>query len=209
MDTLDEQHAYNALLLLGDNIYDDGDPNNIQDRVFYPFGSVLDDKTALLAVLGNHDIRDDNGPAQASALGMPNEWYSHTIANTTIIALDSNQADEPEQRRWLEAELATVSTPWIIVMMHHSAYSAGWHGNDATVIENFVPLFKRYEVDLVLSGHDHDYQRTNPINDVTYVVTGAAAKTRLAGTNDHTAISWSPTASSTSPSMRIASRSKP
>lgn len=191
MDTLDEQHAYDALLLLGDNIYDNGDPNNIQDRVLYPFGSVLDGDTTLLAVLGNHDIRNDNGPAQAAALGMPNEWYSHTIADTTIIALDSNQADLPEQRRWLEGQLAETSTRWIIVMMHHSAYSAGWHGNNATVIEKFVPLFEQFDVDLVLSGHDHDYQRTKPINDVTYVVTGAAAKTRPAGTNGDTAISWS------------------
>ena len=55
----------------------------------------------------------------------------------------------------------------------------------------FVPLFERYGVQLVLSGHDHDYQRSKVINGVTYVVTGAAAGTRRTGEADFTAVSFS------------------
>jgi hypothetical protein len=55
----------------------------------------------------------------------------------------------------------------------------------------FAPLFERFGVQLVLSGHDHDYQRSRPINGVTYVVTGGAAGTRRTGTADFTATSFS------------------
>ena len=55
----------------------------------------------------------------------------------------------------------------------------------------FAPLFERYGVQLVLSGHDHDYQRSEPINGVTYVVSGAAAGTRRTGEADFTAVSFS------------------
>ena len=55
----------------------------------------------------------------------------------------------------------------------------------------FTPLFERHGVQLVLSGHDHDYQRSVPINGVTYVVTGGAAGTRRTGEADFTAVSFS------------------
>lgn len=191
MDSLEEQQGYDALLLLGDNIYEDGDPSLVQSRVFEPFGPVLDDGTTLLSVLGNHDVSSGFGAAQAEALGMPNEWYATEIGNTTVVALDSNQAGSPEQIAWLRKTLASITNDWTIVMMHHPAYSAGWHGSEPSVVENFVPLFEEFGVDLVLSGHDHDYQRSKPIGGVTYVVSGAAAKLRPAGVADFTAVSWS------------------
>jgi hypothetical protein len=62
--------------------------------------------------------------------------------------------------------------------MHHPAYSAGYHGSNKDVQETWVPIFERYDVDLVLSGHDHDYQRTEPIQGVTYIVSGGGSKIR-------------------------------
>lgn len=191
IDGLEAQRDYDALLLLGDNVYEHGNPADVGIKVLEPFGDVLDGKTQLLAVLGNHDVRRGNGPAQAEALGMPGRWYATSFEDTTIISLDSNQASDTEQVAWLESTLADTTTEWIIVTMHHPAFSAGWHGNHRGVQANFVPLFAEYEVDLVLSGHDHDYQRNSPIDGVTYVVSGAAAKLRPTGSADFTAVSWS------------------
>ncbi len=191
MDRLDQQRDFDALLLLGDNIYENGDPADVVSKVFEPFDPVLDRETQLLAVLGNHDVDDGFGPAQAKALGMANAWYSTSIEDVTIVALDSNQADNPDQLAWLRATLSAVDTTWTIAIMHHPAYSAGWHGSDAKVQKHFAPLFAEFDVDLALSGHDHDYQRNNPIDGVTYVVTGAAAKLRPAGSETFTAVSWS------------------
>jgi 3',5'-cyclic AMP phosphodiesterase CpdA len=76
-------------------------------------------------------------------------------------------------------------------MVHHPPFSAGYQGSNGDVRRAFVPLFERYGVQLVLSGHDHDYQRSQPVNGVTYVVTGGAAETRRTGEDDFTAVSFS------------------
>jgi len=65
------------------------------------------------------------------------------------------------------------------------------HGSSIDVREAFTPLFEKYGVQLDLSGHDHDYQRSKPINGVTYVVSGAAAKLRPANRADFTEVAWS------------------
>jgi hypothetical protein len=77
------------------------------------------------------------------------------------------------------------------VLLHHPPYSAGYQGSSQEAREAFVPLFERYGVQLVVSGHDHDYQRSVPLHGVTYVVSGAAAGTRRTGEEDFTAVSFS------------------
>jgi 3',5'-cyclic AMP phosphodiesterase CpdA len=74
-----------------------------------------------------------------------------------------------EQTRWLQATLeqarADTSIDWIIVQMHQDALSSSLHGNgsDRGLREAWLPLFDRYGVDLVLCGHDHDYERSWPV----------------------------------------------
>jgi hypothetical protein len=73
------------------------------------------------------------------------------------------------QTRWLEATLATArgdtSIDWIVVQVHQCACSSarGGNGSDLGVRQEWLPLFDRYEVDLVLSGHDHGYERSFPV----------------------------------------------
>ena len=103
---------------------------------------------------------------------------------------------------------------WTIVVLHHPPYSAGYQGsNDRRRATPSRRSFERYGVQLVLSGHDHDYQRSTPINGVTYVVSGAARPTpaaparqisppcRSRGTTSSTSAS-SPTTSCYEPSTR-------
>ena len=178
---------FDALVLLGDNVYPNGDPRRLQDTVFGPFGAVLEQGTSLLPVLGNHDIQDGHAAGQVAALAMPGRWYVTDMGPVLLIALDSNLVEDPEQLLWLEATLAGAEAPWVIVAMHHPAYSAGYHGSDEEIQKTWVPMFERYDVDLVLSGHDHDYQRTTPIAGVTYIVSGGGAKTRPTERADYTA----------------------
>ena len=92
------------------------------------------------------------------------------------------------QTRWLEATLAAArrdaSIDWIIAQMHQCACSSSRDGNgsDLGIREEWLPLFDRYEVDLVLCGHDHDYERSFPVRgfDIgagTEAATGAPADT--------------------------------
>ncbi len=178
MDRLEGTDEYAALLMLGDNVYEDGDPSRLGPAVFEPFAGVLDGKTRLLAVLGNHDVDSGFGDAQAAGLGMPAAWYATRFADALVIALDSNRPNDPNQLDFLERSLAASTETWKIVIFHHPPYSGGAHGSDMAVRDAFVPLFEQYGVQLVLTGHDHDYQRSEQINGVTYVVSGAAAKLR-------------------------------
>jgi hypothetical protein len=177
-------------LVVGDNVYPSGDPSRLPDTVFEPFADVLD-HAELYAVLGNHDVMNGNAGGQAAALGMPGRWWARHLGDVLLVGLDSNQAGDPEQRAWLERTLAAATERWRVVVLHHPPYSAGYQGSNQEVRDAFVPFFERYGVQLVLSGHDHDYQRSVPIHGVTYVVTGGAAGTRRTGEDNFTAASFS------------------
>lgn len=191
IEQLTGARGWDALLLLGDNVYPNGDPKRLPKTVFEPFAPILDAGTRLLAILGNHDVKQGNGPRQVKALGMAGRWWSTEMHGVLIVGLDSNRADDPAQRSWLERTLRDSTATWKIVALHHPPYSAGYQGSSKNVRAAFSPLFERYGVQLVLSGHDHDYQRSKPINGVTYIVSGGAAGTRRTGTASFTADSFS------------------
>lgn len=85
------------------------------------------------------------------------------------------------QTRWLEETLSAASKDesidWIIVQMHQDALSSSKNGNgsDKGIRETWLPLFDRYGVDLVLCGHDHDYERSWPVRGCNHNVGRDAA----------------------------------
>jgi 3',5'-cyclic AMP phosphodiesterase CpdA len=86
-----------------------------------------------------------------------------------------------EQTRWLEKTLKKASKDedidWIIVQMHQDALSSSKTGNgsDLGIRQNWLPLFDQYGVDLVLCGHDHDYERSFPVRGFNHNVGQDAA----------------------------------
>jgi 3',5'-cyclic AMP phosphodiesterase CpdA len=184
---------YDALVLLGDLVYEDGDADEVDTAVIEPFEPLTSQGTELVPVLGNHDHESGEGAEILAELGREEPWYVERVGPVRIVVLDSEHADDPDQRRWLEQVLAQPrpAGEWTIAAMHHPAYSAGHHGSTAEVQENWVPLLTRHDVPLVLAGHDHDYQRSLPLDGVTYVVSGGAAKLRPTGREDFTAVSAS------------------
>jgi len=187
------QHPYDAVLLLGGLIYADGAAAQTQARVISPFAPVLDTGANLLPVLGNHDYRSNQQQQILETLGQHTPWYVEQIGPAKVIVLDSNQADNAQQRDWLRTTLAepVASGTWVIVAMHHPPYSAGNHGSDMAVRSAWAPLFAEFNVPLVLAGHDHDHQRSTSQNGVTYIVSGAAASLRPTGRENFTAVSAS------------------
>jgi hypothetical protein len=77
-----------------------------------------------------------------------------------------------KQRDWLRRRLRESTATWQIVAFHHPAYTCGGYLGHPGVLSRWVPLFERHGVDLVLSGHDHNYQRFREHNGVRYVVHG-------------------------------------
>jgi 3',5'-cyclic AMP phosphodiesterase CpdA len=86
--------------------------------------------------------------------------------------LNSNAAGSARQQDWLRRRLADSSARWQIVAFHHPAYTCGHYSANSAFTSRWVPLFERFGVDLVLSGHDHNYQRFAEHRGVRYVVHG-------------------------------------
>ncbi|HET7694408.1 MAG TPA: phospholipase D-like domain-containing protein [Vicinamibacterales bacterium] len=174
----------------------------------------------FVPVEGNHDSRPSNGdgkayldifelPRNGASSAFPDHaerYYSFDYGPVHFVALDTEFAFQDttrraEQLRWLDADLRSTTQPWIVAVLHRAPYSSGGeHGSSLDVRAAFGPLFERYGVDVVLSAHEHTYERTVPIREstntadafVTYIVTGGGgAPLYPAGTSSWTAFSAS------------------
>ena len=107
-------------------------------------------------------------------------YYSYKAPKQDVrfIALETTYL-VPEQIKWLEEELKSAREEWKIVYFHHPLYSSGGtHGSDLKLRETLEPLFVKYGVSVVFSGHDHIYERMRPQNGIQYFVTGSGGKLR-------------------------------
>ena len=165
-----DRRQANVLVTLGDNDYTER-PAAFRANWLGSFGWAAADGLLVAGTLGNHDIRVDRGRYEFELLEMPARYYRRRLGEVELFLLDSNRLG-PNQRDWLETALAASTAPWKIVAMHHPAYSCGGYVGDTRVRDRLVPIFKRGGVDLVLAGHDHNYQRFARRGGVTYVVHG-------------------------------------
>lgn len=178
--------GYDGLVLLGDLIYPDGDADRTTSRIVDVFAPLTRSGTRLVPVLGNHDYMSDEQSAILAELDRARTWYVDRVGNVRLVVLDTEQVDDLAQAAWLEETLGSpTGAAWTVVAMHKPAYSAGAHGSDEDIQRQWVPLFERYDVPLVLAGHDHDYQRSRPIDGVTYVVSGRSDAPRDRGGGLH------------------------
>jgi tartrate-resistant acid phosphatase type 5 len=157
-----------VLVTLGDNDYTRG--RSFRANWISTFGWLSAEGIGVAGALGNHDVQFDRGRYEFQLLGMPGPYYVRRVDDVELIVLDSN-AITTAQTRWLKRTLAGRSGFRRIVVLHHPPYTCGGHLGSAAVRRAWVPLFERYGVRLVLSGHDHNYQRFAR-NGVTYVVHG-------------------------------------
>ena len=178
-------------LMLGDNAYADGTDAEYQKAVFEIYPSLL--RTApLWTTLGNHDGRSANSltqsgvyydifslPTMGQAGGVPSgteAYYSFDHANIHFICLDSTDSPrdaEGAMAQWLRADLAATTRDWIVTFFHHPTYTKGTHDSDKDsdsggrmndMRANFVPILEAGGVDLILTGHSHNYERSHFID---------------------------------------------
>jgi Calcineurin-like phosphoesterase len=160
----------------GDNVYGSGEPEDFDSDFKEPYSCLFQRGVRFHAVLGNHDVITRGGQPEINdpAFGMPARYYVWRLGVISFIMLESNGLDEdPEQLQWMRKELARAqSSPWTIVVFHHPVFSAGTvHGPTPGFDEILARPFSQFGVDLVLNGHDHNYQHAE-LDGVTYVVTG-------------------------------------
>jgi len=187
-------------LALGDNAYANGTDAEFQARFFDPMAEIVAN-APVFPVLGNHEYNTADGQPYLDTFELPRNnpagterYYSFDWGPVHVLALDSNCAvglggdcTFEEQKAFAEADLSASRAPWKIVMFHHPPYSSGEHGSSKKMRE-LNPLFEETGVDLVLTGHDHNYERTHPLKGgevvpegtpgaVTYVVAGSGGAT--------------------------------
>ncbi len=163
------------VLLGGDNIYPDGNLLEVERTFQLPYRELLAAAVPFHAVLGNHDIRTDNGDPQVRyrPFGMGGRWYSLRRGPVAFFLIDTNvNARWQHQMPWLKKALAASDAPWKVVVGHHPIYSAGFYGDDPAAIARLTPLFQRHGVQLYINGHEHNYERTRPIDGTTYLTVG-------------------------------------
>jgi tartrate-resistant acid phosphatase type 5 len=163
-----------AVVTTGDNVYDSADYDHLVGDFYGSFVSA----EALVPAVGNHD--HDEGIASFDRF-FPYLDGRHVYASgragirffflDSTVALESGSARE-RQRAWLQRSLARSQARWKVVVLHHPPYSSGTvHGSTADLQWPFAA----WGADLVLSGHEHNYERISR-GGVTYVVDGAGGK---------------------------------
>jgi 3',5'-cyclic AMP phosphodiesterase CpdA len=109
----------------------------------------------------------------------PKETAGNGAGSVRFYALDSNYLDK-KQLDWLDEQLAASDSEWRILFFHHPLYSSGkTHGSALESRAVLEPLFVKYGVSAVFSGHDHFYERIKPQKGgIVYWVSGAGGSLR-------------------------------
>ncbi len=173
---------------LGDNAYGSGLVSEYTANVFGKYPGQLK-KIPVFPAVGNHDYANV-GYLSASTLGTnfpyfnyfktptlgecggvcsnTEKYYSYNYGNVHFISLDSYGASTVvggTMYNWLLADLQANQQKWIVCYWHHPPYSMGTHNSDSetemiNMRQNIVPLLESFNVDLVLNGHSHTYERS-------------------------------------------------
>ncbi|MFJ9040216.1 purple acid phosphatase family protein [Streptomyces sp. NPDC102406] len=145
-----------------------------------------------MVTTGNHDMEawysPDGYGGQLARWSLPDNGfdaravpgaYSFVHGNVGVVALDANDVSyeipanlghsDGRQTAWLDRTLRTLraarGVDFLVVFFHHCAYSTSSHGSDGGVRAAWLPLFARHQVDLVINGHNHVYERTDAVRD--------------------------------------------
>ena len=188
------EHEPDALFAIGTGDYPSDGRQYAQwvDQFFTPARRFLG-HMPLWPAIGNHEAtrrHDDVTRIEQShyfslfELPENERWYRVEYHLMTLLVLDSNSSLAPDQPqyKWLRSQLRSARNRFTLVALHHAPHSSGPHGHqhwDGTPGEwpidqgrrFLVPLFEMYDVDIVLCGHDHLYERSEK-DGVVYIVTG-------------------------------------
>ena len=181
-------------LHVGDMAYSRGTDEELTTRFFAPYRDVLR-HTVVWPTLGNHEARTSDSGTQSGpyyqAFVLPSRgesggaasgteaYYAFDYGRVHFVVLDSADSDlahDSPMLRWLARDLEESDRDWLIASFHHPPYSKGSHDTDNAVDsggrlrdmrENVLPILESAGVDLVISGHSHNYERSYLI-DRTY-----------------------------------------
>jgi hypothetical protein len=173
LDEVVEQHPDAVVFTTGDNAYPDGSYDEYVECYGPSWGR---HKSRTRPAVGNHEFK------QTKAEGYNRYWraaggefdlyyYSYDVAEWHIVVLNSEchrvgcefNSEDGDQVEWLEADLAASDAACTIAIWHHPRWSSGRYSNDADY-DTFWEVLHDHGVEIVLNGHDHLYERFEPMN---------------------------------------------
>ncbi|MCB0214249.1 MAG: metallophosphoesterase family protein [Anaerolineae bacterium] len=192
--------SFRFMLTTGDNSQGEGTYQQLDRMVFQVYETIFS-QVPVFPALGNHDYLTDQAAPYLNIFDVPQNarqekdvkrYYSFTYGNVEFIVLDTTplvKASDPStceaMLHWLHQELSPSSQFWKIVVCHHPPHNAGHHGVNPRIKTKLIPIFEAYDVNVVLSGHQHNYQRSKPLRQeqvttmeeggILYIVSGAGA----------------------------------
>ncbi len=199
------QEYPDLVLANGDLAYEFGTWAAVEDNYFGVYRDLMA-QVPFFATLGNHEYMTQGGTpsvsaCSANASGVPvpppdrGRYYSFDWGNAHFVALDTNaplarcDSGDTSMLAWLEKDLRATRKFWRIAVFHHPGYASGIHQDEpeaGRVRQYIVPLLEKYGVQLVLTGHEHNYQRTYPVlggnvvspdtGGIVYVTSGGGGK---------------------------------
>jgi len=169
---------------------DQGEWEEWLDRAYLDTDNTTHLTLSSLLTLAAHGNHDNHTALFFGNLTLPQDnvkypqygelFYSVDVGPVHVIVTDDSWVADPSGdsayagilQTWLDADLTAAAAnrtnvPWIITVNHRPAYSSSLHGMDPDVLLSrafYAPIFQKYHVDMSFNGHDHDYERTQPLD---------------------------------------------
>ena len=191
--------AVAKVIHLGDIAYESGTYAQFQANYFALYAPLMS-RLPFFTTPGNHDYETSDAAPYLAGSAAPvsnvpatdlGRYYSFDWGDAHFVSVDSNLMPTDAESRmlgWLDSDLAATEKFWKIVFLHHPPYPTGTHLGDpicALVQQNVNPIVERHGVQLVLSGHEHGYERSWPLAggqpvssgpSTTYIISGGGGQ---------------------------------
>lgn len=186
MTRMRQRFHFDFVVMLGDNIYPPHASDDFEKKFEEPYKPLLDAGVTFFAAIGNHDPDTELNYAKFNMGGRRYYTFRRSErrleglagAGVRFFVLDSRGFD-PAQLAWLEDELHKSSTDWKICYFHHPLYTSGRYTSSARALRVVLePILIGGDVDVVLSGHEHFYERIQPQHGISYFISGGAGSLR-------------------------------
>jgi hypothetical protein len=176
MEKLRQTTGFDFVLMNGDDIYGGKSASEVKKKFELPYASLLTAGVKFYATLGNHD--DVNERFYKPFNMNEKRYYNFKNGNVEFFALDSTYMDAA-QIDWLKTQLGASSAAWKVCFFHHPFYSDGkFHGPDLDLRARLEPIFQKFNVNVVFTGHEHFYERLTPQNGIYYFIEGSSGELR-------------------------------
>jgi hypothetical protein len=178
---------FSFVLMLGDNMYGPGTPEDYAQRFERPYKALLDAGVVFYAANGNHDPVSILNYPLYNMNGNRYYWFSKTegplgpIAQRTVrfFAIDTVNLDAT-QMAWLRRYMGESNDGWEICFYHHPTYTSGRYRLASVRLRRVLePVFTQFGADIALAGHEHFYERIVPQRGVQYFTSGGGGALRI------------------------------